>query len=192
MRFVAIGMLVCALNITAAYARGTQDNAQEWIARFDMRPVPVEGGWFAQVLRTPETIPGSALPSRYAGVAHPASTAILYVETRKGFSALHRLKTDEVWHFYGGDPIRLLLLYPDGHGKTVLLDRHHPFFVVPEGVWQGSAPVGSEGWSVAGTTMAPGFIDSDFEIGDRASLSRSYPAFRSQISALTRTEVFKP
>jgi len=162
--------------------------AQALINRYNMQPVPVEGGWFSQLQRTTETIAGSALPARYAGVTHPLSTAILFVETRRDFSALHTLKTAEIWHFYAGDPVHLLLLHPDGRGQSITLDRDHPAYVVPEGVWQGSAPIGPAGWSFVGTTMAPGFIPEDFQLGERKALSERYPAFRKQITALTRVK----
>jgi len=162
--------------------------AQALIKRYKMQRVPVEGGWFAQLQRTAETIPGSALPERYDGITHPLSTAILFVETRRDFSALHKLKTAEVWHFYSGDPAHLLLLRPDGIAEEIVLDRDHPAYVVPENVWQGSAPVGPGGWSFVGTTMAPGFIPEDFQPGERKALSQRYPAFRKQITALTRTK----
>ncbi|WP_323993516.1 cupin domain-containing protein [Nguyenibacter sp. L1] len=160
--------------------------ARALVARHHMQPIPQEGGWFAQVLRTPETLPGGALPARYGGRAHPLSTAIFVLETRRDFSALHRLATDEVWHFYGGDPIRMLLLYPDGRGRTVTLDGGNPLFVVPQGVWQGSMPAGPRGWSFGGTTMAPGFMPEDFVLGDRAALARAYPGFADAIARLTR------
>jgi len=162
--------------------------AQALIKHYKMQRIPAEGGWFAQLQRTTETISGSALPDRYDGIAHPLSTAILFVETRQDFSALHKLKTAEIWHFYSGDPVHLLLLHPDGIAEDVVLDRDHPAYVVPENVWQGSSPVGPAGWSFVGTTMAPGFIQEDFQLGERKTLSQRYPAFRKQITALTRTK----
>ncbi|MCG4259499.1 cupin domain-containing protein [Acetobacter senegalensis] len=166
--------------------------AQRLIVHYHMQPIPVEGGWFSQLQRTPETIPGAVLPARYAGVTHPISTAILLLETRSGFSALHRLKTAEIWHFYKGDAIHLLLLYPDGSIKRVILNSENPAFVVPEGVWQGSTPEGPLGWAFAGTTMAPGFIPDDFEAGERTQLSRLYPAATKDIKALTREKAPTP
>lgn len=162
--------------------------AQALIKHYKMQRIPAEGGWFAQLQRATETIPGSALPDRYDGIAHPLSTAILFVETRQDFSALHKLKTAEIWHFYSGDPVHLLLLHPDGIAENVVLDHDHPAYVVPENVWQGSSPVGPAGWSFAGTTMAPGFIQEDFQLGERKILSQRYPAFRKQITTLTRTK----
>ncbi|GBR10730.1 cupin domain-containing protein [Acetobacter oeni] len=189
---LAITALVTSgLILSPTHAR-TPGAAASLIARFHMQPVPVEGGWFAQVQRTDETVDGAALPARYGNTRHPVSTAILYVETTIGFSALHRLKTDEVWHFYGGDPVHFLLLTPDGQAREASLDADNPALVVPRDVWQGSAPAGPRGWSFTGTTMAPGFIPQDFEPGQRDVLTRRYPASQRQIAALTRTGPVSP
>lgn len=200
MRRFIIASLICSIVASGASASAPpkpQNNdaaaqipaaAQALINRYKMQPVPVEGGWFSQLQRTTETIAGSALPARYDGVTHPLSTAILFVETRRDFSALHSLKTAEIWHFYAGDPVHLLLLHPNGQGESITLDKDHPAYVVPEDVWQGSAPAGPSGWSFVGTTMAPGFIPEDFQLGERNALSERYPAFRKQISALTRVK----
>ncbi|GBQ94294.1 hypothetical protein AA23498_1980 [Acetobacter nitrogenifigens DSM 23921 = NBRC 105050] len=158
------------------------------IEREKMSPIPVEGGWYVQSWLSPDIITGSALPARYSGRAHPAGTAIEVVETTRGFSALHRLPTDEIWHFYGGAPIEFLLLFPDGSIKRPMLDSAHPTLTVPGGVWQGSRPHGDgQAWSFAGTTMAPGFIPADFEIGSRRNLEKLYPTARNEIDHLTRT-----
>ncbi|WP_279380946.1 cupin domain-containing protein [Acetobacter sacchari] len=159
------------------------------IGREKMSPIPAEGGWYVQTWLSPDIITGSALPARYSGRAHPAGTAIEVIETTRGFSALHKLPTDEIWHFYGGMPLEFLLLFPDGSIKRPLLDSAHPTLTAPGGVWQGSRPQGDgPAWSFAGTTMAPGFIPDDFEIGSRRHLERLYPAARNEINRLTRTD----
>jgi predicted cupin superfamily sugar epimerase len=117
------------------------------------------------------------------------------VETEADFSAMHRLQTDEVWHFYGGAPIDMLLLYPDGHGRKITLGTNVlagelPQFTVPHGVWQGSAPRGTSErtYSFAGDQLSPGFDYADFEMGYRDALERAYPAFTRDIQRLTRVE----
>ena len=116
------------------------------IAHFKMQRIPEEGAWFAVTYTSGDELAGAALPPRYAGHAHAAGGAIVAVITARDFSAMHRLQTDEVWHFYGGAPLKLLLLYPDGKGRTVTLGTHVlrgevAQFTVPKGVWQGAAPV---------------------------------------------------
>jgi predicted cupin superfamily sugar epimerase/quercetin dioxygenase-like cupin family protein len=160
-----------------------------------MRSVPGEGVWFAETYESADRIDGAALPARYGGRSHAAGGAIVAVETGAAFSALHRLKTDETWHFYAGDPIDLLLLNPDGTSRHVRLGTdvmagETPQFTVPAGVWQGSSPVSPKGTgcSFFGTQMAPAFAYEDFEIGYRDALTRLYPAEGKRIAELTRAE----
>lgn len=166
--------------------------ARELIAHFQMARIPQEGAWFAPAYRSTEevTVVGA---TRYAG-ARAAYSAIYCVQTRADFSGLHRLATDELWHFYDGHPIELLLLHPDGRGEIAVLGRNlaageRPLLLVPRGVWQASRPVGGRAaWTFFGNTLAPGFEYADFEIGYRDELQAQYPAFAKQIAELTRPE----
>jgi len=165
------------------------------VRQFHMTRVPQEGVWFSVSYVSEDQLSGAMLPPRYAGRAHAAGSAILAVATPRDFSALHRLQTDEVWHFYSGAPVRMLLLYPDGHGRTVTLGTdvfagQVPQFTVPHGVWQGAAPQAKspDGYSFVGTQLSPGFDYADFEIGYRDELTRLYPKFSASIARLTRAE----
>ena len=172
--------------------------AKRLIDSFQMQRIPQEGPWFSVTYVSADVLPGAALPARYEGKDHHAGSAINLVLTREDFSALHRLRTDETWHFYGGDPVEMLLLYPDGHGEAVVigpdvLAGQHPQFTVPRGVWQGSAPRGTapEAYSFAGDQLAPAFDYTDFEIGYRDELQKAYPQFADQIARLTRAEFMR-
>ncbi len=170
--------------------------AGKLIAHYHMQRVPQEGVWFSLGYVSEDTLAGSALPERYANQAHAAGSAIFVVATDTDFSALHCLQTDETWHWYGGAPLELLLLNPDGHGQSVILgnDVWHgqtPQFTVPHGVWQGAAPIRGRGtgrYSFAGTQLSPAFDARDFAIGYRDQLQTRYPAFRREIEAFTRIE----
>jgi predicted cupin superfamily sugar epimerase len=169
--------------------------AGKLIQHYHMQRVPQEGPWFSLTYSSEDSLDGAALPARYAGRSHVAGSAIVLVETAADFSAIHRLQTDEVWHFYGGAPIDMLLLYPDGHGRKITLGPNVlagelPQFTVPHGVWQGSAPRGASEWtySFAGDQLSPGFDYADFEMGYRDALERAYPAFTPDIQRLTRVE----
>lgn len=166
--------------------------AASLIERLGLVPLPGEGGHYRETWRAVETAPADALPHRYRG-DRAFGTAILYLLTSdpESFSALHRLPTDEVFHFYLGDPVEMLLLHPDGRSETVILgsdviNAENVQFVVRRGVWQGSrvAPGGS--WALLGATMAPGFEFADYEPGDRDRLIASYPEADERIRALTR------
>jgi len=83
-----------------------------------LEPLPGEGGLFAEVYRSAHRLPKEALPNCYAG-ERPLSTAIYYMLTPDTFSAMHRLKGDEIYHFYLGDPVEMLMLKPDGTAEAV-------------------------------------------------------------------------
>lgn len=182
----------CALAAPAQRPPGGM--AGQLIEHYHMQRVPQEGVWFSVSYVSDDGIEGVALPARYAGRKHASGNAILILATRRDFSALHRLQSDEVWHFYGGTPLDLLLLYPDGKGRSVTLgsDVLHgqvPQYTVPHGVWMGAAPRGKgNAYSFGGTQLAPAFDPVDFEIGYRDTLTRRYPNFAGKIAQLTRAE----
>lgn len=164
--------------------------AEQLIAALQLVPQPQEGGYFRETHRSPLRLAAGAVPGYRTDKA--VSTAIYYLLTPDTFSALHRLPADEVFHFYVGDPVQQLQLFPDGSGRVVVLGPdvlagQSPQLVVPAGVWQGSclAPGGS--FALMGTTMAPGFDFDDYEGGDRVRLVGQYPGFADPIGRLTRT-----
>lgn len=123
----------------------------------------------------------------------PLCTAIVAMVTQdpSTFSDMHRLPTDEIWHFHLGDPIELLLLHPDGRDELIVLgpevlDGHEIQHVVPAGTWMGARLRPGGEYGVWGNTMAPGFVLSDFEGGDAADLVARWPHRADLITALTR------
>ena len=166
--------------------------AEQVIELLGLAPLPVEGGFFRQTYCSDETIAGGALPTRY-GRSKTLGTAIYYLLTSDpdSFSALHRLPTEEVYHFYLGDPVEMLLLHPDRGSERVLLGHdiagaQRVQQVVPRTVWQGSRLVDGGRFALMGTTMAPGYDDRDYEGGERDALIRDYPAEAERIARLTR------
>ena len=179
----------------AAGTSAPSGTAEELIAHYAMKQVPQEGIWFALTYLSEDRLEGAALPPRFGGAAHASGNAIVAVATLRDFSALHRLRSDEVWHFYAGSPLEMLLLYPDGHGRRLtlgpdVLAGELPQVAVPHGVWQGAAPRGASpgAYSLFGTQLSPGFDYADFEPGYRDELQRRYPAFAGDIAKLTRGE----
>src|SRR5512136_532204 len=167
--------------------------AEEIIRHFDLRPLAGEGGMFRQSYLAAERIPHNALPPRYTH-DKPLGTAIYYLLTDApdSFSEMHTLPTDEIYHFYAGDPVEMLLLHSDGRGERVRLgadfmNGQHVQFVVPRGVWQGSRLEPGGQWALMGTTMAPGYTDSDYVGGERAELAVRYRKFGADIERLTRS-----
>jgi predicted cupin superfamily sugar epimerase len=157
--------------------------ADEVIARLQLQPHPVEGGFFRETYRSAATL-------QRDGATRSVGTAIYYLLTPKTVSALHRLPGDEVFHFYAGDPVRMLQLWPDGSTRTLTLGTDFeagqvPQLVVPGGVWQGSVLADGGSWALLGATMAPGFDYADYAAGDRAELTRRYPSAAVPIERLT-------
>jgi len=164
--------------------------ADQIIALLNLTPHPKEGGYFIETYRSSETIPEKTLPSRYKGIRSFA-TAIYYLLTPETFSAMHRLQSDEIFHFYLGDPVEMLQLWPDGSGRLVILGSDilrgvQPQVVVPRGVWQGARLFKNGKFALLGTTVSPGFEFADYEYGQRDELVESYPQFREWIIALTK------
>ena len=146
-----------------------------------LAPLPVEGGRFRQTYVSDETVAASALPSRY-GRDKTLGTAIYYLLTDEpdSFSALHRLPTEEIYHFYLGDPVEMLLLHAGGASENVVLGSdilagQSVQFVVPRGAWQGSRLRAGGRFALLGTTMAPGYDPADYEGGRRQELMDLYP-----------------
>jgi uncharacterized protein len=168
------------------------DYVERLIEELSLEPLEAEGGLYRRSYRSPEELEEAFLPEGCRG-PHPMGTAILYLYLPgpRGFSALHALPSDEVYHFYLGDPVEMLLLYPDLTSRRVvlgpdILGGQSVQLVVPRGTWQGSRLLPGGAYALAGTTMAPGFAASDYLAGEREELLRLYPGEREAIVALTR------
>lgn len=167
--------------------------AQEYVLALQMKSHP-EGGYFAETYRSAEVIPQAALPGRFAG-ARSFGTAIYFLLESHQFSSLHRIQSDEVWHFYAGLPLEISVISPAGNSTTIRLgnrpDQGEVFqAVVPAGCWFGSKPVPDVtvtdcAFSLVGCTVAPGFDFADFELADRATLLAEFPQHRAVIDQLT-------
>lgn len=147
-------------------------------AQYGLEPLPVEGGLFRRTWAGPADATG-----------RPAGSAIILLLSSADFSAMHRLPIDEVWHFYRGDPLELLLLSPDGGARVEHLGPgQHVQLTVPAGTWMGARVAAGGAWSLCGTTMAPGFVPADYEGGDAEVLCAQYPAVADHIRALCRPD----
>jgi uncharacterized protein len=158
------------------------------IRHFRLEPLPIEGGYFRQTWSSDDlvSIPGYDAP-------RPAGTAIYYLLTSDpdSFSALHRLATDEIYHFYLGDPVEMLLLSEGAPCRRIILGPdlpggQHVQYVVPRSVWQGSRLLPGGRCALLGTTMAPGFDARDFTLGRRPELLLRFPEYADPIRELTR------
>lgn len=155
-----------------------------------LSPLEPEGGFYSEAYRAKHTVPAISKPDALAG-KRSAGTAIYYLLTADTFSAFHRLKSDEVYHFYLGDPVELFILGPKGKSEKRILgdglrQGMRPQAVVPKGHWQGARLRAGGKWALLGTTVFPGFEFRDFELGDRGRLLKQYPKHKAIIIALTK------
>lgn len=160
-----------------------------WIEKLQLEPHP-EGGYFRQSYRSEVEIALEALPAGFSG-ARVASTAIYFLLDGKNLSAFHRLRSDEVWHFYAGEPLVVQVIEPEGNYSRILLGRDPGAgqvlqAVVRAGCWFGSHVADWSSFSLVGCTVSPGFDFEDFEMGKREELVALYPPHRELIERLTR------
>ncbi len=164
-------------------------SAEKIMELYNMKPLPGEGGYYVETYRSGEMIGIASLPDRYKH-DKSLSTAIYYMLTADTQSNFHRLPTDEIYHFYMGDPVVMIQLHLDGTAKTIFLGHDLAVgqfvqVVVPRNVWQGSYLLEGGNYALMGTTMAPGFDCSDHEIGDADMLTSLYPMHKGIIERLT-------
>src|SRR4029077_8036257 len=166
-----------------------KDDAGYWVKRLRLEPHP-EGGYFRQTYRADLRIAREALPPGFGG-DRAASTAIYFLLEGKNFSAFHRLRSDEMWHFYIGTPVSVHVIDTSGKYSLIILgndpETGHVFqAVVPAGCWFASHVADWESFALVGGTVAPGFDFADFELGQRDALRVSYPECGDFIERLTR------
>ena len=166
------------------------DQAALIIERYKMQPHP-EGGFFTETYRSTGLVPEEALPAEFAGERN-FSTAIVFLLRANDFSALHRLRQDEIWHFYLGGPLQLVTISPDGKFSEIILGPNIAAgevvqTVVPAGHWFGARPMKGAAFSFVGCTVAPGFDFADFELASRSELLKKFPDLETIILDFTFT-----
>ena len=164
-------------------------NAERIIEFFGMKPLSDEGGFYIETYRACERIERSGLGDRYDG-PRCFSTAILYLLTAESFSRLHRVSSDEIFHFYLGSPVSMLQLPPNGGGRLVtlgsdILNGEKPQVIVKAGTWQGAFVREGADFALMGCTVSPGFEFADYQRADRDELIRLHPEMAELIVRLT-------
>ncbi len=163
--------------------------AEYYIEKLGLQKHP-EGGLFKEVYRSSEVIKKEHLPERFHGERHH-STSIYFLLTSDTFSAFHRIKSDELWHFYVGSAVTVYMIDDDGNYSEVTVgsnpENDEVFqYAVPAGVWFGAKVNDPDSFTLIGCTVAPGFHFDDFELAKRAELIRDYPQHKDIIEKLTR------
>ena len=163
-------------------------DAEKWIELLELSPHP-EGGYFSETYRSDLTLPKASLGEGFPG-DRASSTAIYYLLNEDNFSALHRIASDEMWHFYAGSALRVEGLHPDGRREDWILHNDptvgRPQEIVPAQTWFGSRLMKPEGYALVGCTVSPGFDFADFEMAPRTEMVKSFPEHQSWIESLTR------
>ncbi|HYM05696.1 MAG TPA: cupin domain-containing protein [Terriglobales bacterium] len=164
-------------------------SARYWIDKLNLIPHP-EGGYYRETYRSELSIVREALPPQFTG-PRLVSTAIYFLLQDGNFSAFHRLRSDELWHFYAGSAISVHVIDPDGAYSEIQLGNNPDAgevlqAAVKAGHWFASRVRDPKTFALAGCTVAPGFDFADFEMGKRAELARLYPQHRKLIESLTR------
>ena len=164
-------------------------NAQRWIETLKLERHP-EGGWYREIYRADEAIPLAGLPERFSSDRN-FSTAIYFLLDGTDFSALHRIKQDELWHFYDGSSLTIHMIDPAGDYSAAKLGRdaaagENLVAVVKAGCMFGAAVDGEQSFALVGCTVAPGFDFADFEMPSREELLATYPQHREIVEKLTR------
>jgi uncharacterized protein len=134
--------------------------AETLISELELQPHP-EGGYFREIFRSAHHVQPSDERS-----ARSALTTIYFLLIKGQHGRWHRVASDEVWHFYEGDPLEVYWIDKGDVVHEEVLGRGspdaHPVCVVPAGCWQAAKPRGE--YSFVGCTVAPGFEFQDFEM----------------------------
>jgi len=155
------------------------------ISKLGLVPLPGEGGYYRETFKSSFSLGESSLPPAYSG-KHAISTCIYYLITPESFSALHKLPTEEIWHFYLGDPAEQFQILPNGENRKIILGNNilngeELQVIVPADTWQATKLVDGGKFALFGTTMSPGFEFSDYVAGEIEQLSKAYPNLRKEI-----------
>ncbi|EIJ41401.1 hypothetical protein BegalDRAFT_0482 [Beggiatoa alba B18LD] len=163
-------------------------DANFWIKTLDLQIHP-EGGYYRRTYCSTESLPIQGLPSRFQA-SRFISSAIYYLLRDTQFSALHRIRSDELWHFYAGTSISLYMINHQGDLLKCVLganpEQGQVFqAVVPAGCWFGAHLNQADSYALLGCTVAPAFEFADFELAQREDLLSTYPQHQALIHQLT-------
>jgi len=164
------------------------NEAEEWIEKLRLGKHP-EGGHYRETYRSDEILTKDALPARFSG-NRSFCTAIYFLLRGNEFSAFHRIKQDEMWHFYDGSALTIHIIDVNGDYSEIKVGRSLAEGALPQAVGKAgcffAANVVDPGsYSLTGCTVAPGFDFADFEMPTRKELCERFPQHREIIERLT-------
>jgi len=165
-----------------------QKTAKYWIEKFNLLKHP-EGGYFKEIYRSDEIVKKLHLPQGFSGDRN-FSTSIYFLLDKTDFSAFHKIKSDEQWHFYAGTSLSIFVISPSGDMETILLgnnfDKGEMFTaVIKKDHWFAAKPNDKNFYSLVGCTVAPGFDFNDFTLAKRDDLLKEFPQHSKVINEMT-------
>ncbi len=168
------------------------ENTKSIIETLKLLPHP-EGGYFREVYRSNEFIDKESLPARY-GSKRFFSTSIYYLLIGSQVSYFHKLKSDEVWHFYNGSPLIIHCLNEAAGYTQVKLgsnisDKIFPQHLIEKGTWFAAEICDKNSYSLVGCTVAPGFEFDDFEQAKRRNLIEKFPLYGELVVNFTKDDI---
>jgi predicted cupin superfamily sugar epimerase len=163
--------------------------ARYYIEHLQLEPHP-EGGFYKETYRSAGTIAKACLPKDFEG-DRSFSTAIYFLLQQNDYSAFHKIKSDECWHFYEGGTLLIHMLDQNGKYSCTRLGRNIQEgellqFVVPAGAWFASEPAASTFFALVGCTVSPGFDFDDFEMARKENLLKEFPEHKALVERLCR------
>lgn len=164
-------------------------SAAFWISHLNLQQ-HIEGGHYGEVYRSDLKLAQQALPASFNGDRH-SCTHIYFLLQKGEFSAFHRIQSDELWHFYAGEPLVIYEIETNGLlTKHILgsnpLNEESPFCYIKAGSWFASQPLPQSEYSLVGCTVSPGFDFADFELAKKDILTKQFPDHTELISGLCR------
>jgi predicted cupin superfamily sugar epimerase len=189
-KIVILGLICFGLVAQASGGR-EMTSADDVIRVLDLKPLPDEGGYYRETYRSAKI----NAPGQIFGFNSPEprviSTAIYFLVRPESFSALHRIKSDEVFHFYAGDSVEMIQIDESGNIAHVtigsdIFNGETPQVVVRKGTWQALRLKSGGAWALMGTTVSPGFEFSDFELGEREKMIKMFPQLSDDIIKFSR------
>ncbi len=154
------------------------NSADYWIQHLNLKPHP-EGGFYSEVYRSNINVSSNQLPIGFEGDRRLA-TSIFFLLRSKDISKMHRLKSDEMWYFHHGSPVKIIVINREGHKKTIKLGANpekaeHFFTLIPAGNIFAAEVIEPDTYSLFSCIVTPGFEFDDFELFDKEELIQAYP-----------------
>jgi uncharacterized protein len=172
------------INTRIFVPKAMNKTAASIIKKLKLKKHP-EGGYFSEIYRSPIIIKKNQLPNKFNG-RRSLATSIYFLLYGKSFSSFHKLKADEVWHFYSGVPLNIYIIQKSGRLKKIILGKNHQYQAVIKAEQWFAAEVSEPKFFVlVGCTVSPGFDFRDFEFGEEEKLVKLYPNLKSLISKFT-------